>query len=101
MSTAPVEESWFDLPAAVTDPFEAYLNGVAQTAGADYEQVGRSLLFRRPPAPEVKMSRFQVALAALGIAGTYNKHDSLDVIYERDGRRVVASGLSPRAQPGG
>jgi hypothetical protein len=29
----------------------------------------------------------------LGIAGTYRQNDSVDVVYERDGRRIVASGL--------
>jgi hypothetical protein len=47
-------------------------------------------------AAEQKLSRFQLALGALGIAGIYTKHDSVDVIYERDGRRLVAAGLSPR-----
>jgi hypothetical protein len=30
----------------------------------------------------------------LGIAGTYRKHETVDVVYEVDGRRTVAS-LSP------
>ena len=29
----------------------------------------------------------------LGIAGTYRKNDSVDVVYEVGGRRVVATGL--------
>jgi hypothetical protein len=29
----------------------------------------------------------------LGIAGTYRKNDSVDVVYEAGGRRVVATGL--------
>ena len=29
----------------------------------------------------------------LGIAGTYRKHETVDVIYTRAGRKVVASGL--------
>jgi hypothetical protein len=89
-------ESWFDLPAGVSEPFEVYLNGVFQQPGSDYTIVDRALVFARPPAPVVKMSRFQIAVAALGIAGTYKKYDSVDVIYERAGRRVVASGLSAR-----
>jgi hypothetical protein len=36
-----------------------------------------------------------------GVAGTYRKNDSVDVVYEADGRRVVASGLPiiPPAEP--
>jgi hypothetical protein len=29
----------------------------------------------------------------LGIAGTYRQNDSVDVVYDVDGRRVVATGL--------
>jgi hypothetical protein len=29
----------------------------------------------------------------LGIAGTYRKNDSVDVVYTVEGRRVVATGL--------
>ena len=29
----------------------------------------------------------------LGIAGTYRQNDSVDVVYERGGRRMVAPGL--------
>jgi hypothetical protein len=31
----------------------------------------------------------------LGVAGTYRKHDTIDVVYERAGRRAVATGLRP------
>jgi hypothetical protein len=30
----------------------------------------------------------------LGVAGTYRKHEAVDVIYEENGRRTVAT-LSP------
>jgi hypothetical protein len=32
----------------------------------------------------------------LGVAGTYRRNDSVDVVYERDGRRQVATGLPIR-----
>ena len=41
------------------------------------------------------MSRRQWALVTVGI-GNYRKHDSVDVIYEKEGRRLVATGLRPR-----
>jgi len=31
----------------------------------------------------------------LGVAGTYRRHDTVDVVYQRDGQRVVATGLTP------
>ena len=33
---------------------------------------------------------------ALGVTGSHKKYDSVDVIYEQDGRRLVAAGLQPR-----
>ena len=32
----------------------------------------------------------------LGVAGSYRKHETVDVIYEADGRRTVAT-LSPNS----
>jgi hypothetical protein len=30
---------------------------------------------------------------SVGVAGTYRQNDSVDVVYERDGRRIVAAKL--------
>ena len=76
--------------------FAVYVNGILQEYGADYQLDGRTLIFPRPLTAEVEMTKFQFGRAALGIAGTYRKHDSIDVTYERDGRRLVATGLEPR-----
>jgi hypothetical protein len=32
----------------------------------------------------------------LGIAGTYRKNETVDVVYEADGRREVETGLKPQ-----
>ena len=88
-------ESWIDLPAYIDTPLEVYVNGIVQQRGVDFELVERALVFPRELVPEVKMSRRQWALVTVGI-GNYRKHDSVDVIYEKDGRRLVATGLRPR-----
>jgi hypothetical protein len=95
LSDQPVGESWFDLPAAVEEPFEVYVNGISQHAGDDYECVDRALVFPRPLVAEVRMSRIQWFLSAIGI-GSYKKADSVDVIYQWEGRRLVAT-LAARA----
>ncbi len=92
---ASATESWIDLPAYIETPLEVYVNGIAQQPGTDFELVERALIFPRELIPEVKMSRRQWALVTFGI-GNYKKHDSVDVIYEKDGRRLVATGLRPR-----
>jgi hypothetical protein len=88
-------ETWVDLPAYVDVPLEVYVNGIPHEAGVDFERRDRALVFPRELVPEVKMSKFQWVLVSVGIGG-YKKHDSVDVIYERDGRRLVASGLPLR-----
>ena len=37
----------------------------------------------------------------LGLAGTYRKHDTVDVVYESDGKRLVATGLPPLSATAG
>lgn len=95
MNHQPTAETWVDLPAYIDKPLEVYLNGIVQRAGIDYQLVDRALVFPREIAREVKMSKVQWMLVTVGI-GSYQKHDSVDVIYERDGRRTVATGLIAR-----
>jgi hypothetical protein len=82
-----------ELPAEVTGPFEVYVNGVRQHAGTDYEQLGRWLVFPRALAQEGRLGFWRWASMFLGVAGTYRKHETVDVVYEADGRRQVATGL--------
>jgi hypothetical protein len=89
------ERSRVDLPAYVPDEFEVYVAGVRQERGVDYELLGRSLVFPRPIAQEGKLSFWRWLSMWLGIAGTYRKHENVDVVYESNGRRQVATGLEP------
>ena len=85
-----------DLPAHVPDTFEVYVNGVRQDRGVDYEVDGRSLVFPRPIAQEGRLGFWRWASMWLGIAGSYRKHESVDVVYEANGKRQVATGLQPK-----
>jgi hypothetical protein len=81
------------LPADVTRPFEVYVNGIRQEEGADFRVSGRVLLFERELRTEGKLGFWRWASILVGVAGTYRQNDSVDVIYERSGRRVVAPKL--------
>jgi hypothetical protein len=81
------------LPDTVRAPFEVYVNGVLQVPGEDFDVAGRTLLFSRPLAREGKLGTMRWLSIFFGIAGTYRKNDSVDVVYQFDGRRTVASGL--------
>jgi hypothetical protein len=89
-----MSESWrVPLPSAVQEPFEVFVNGVKQDRGADYELRGRELVFSKPLAKEGRLGTVRWLSIFLGIAGTYRKNDSVDVVYEIGGRRTVAAAL--------
>jgi hypothetical protein len=81
------------LPADVTRPFDVFLNGVPQREGSDYVVRGGCLYFDRPIKEEGKLGLMRWTSIFLGIAGSYKQNDSVDVAYERDGRKVVAAKL--------
>ncbi len=91
--------SLVELPAGAAAPFEIYVNGVLQQAGRDYRVEGRQLVFERPLAREGRLGMWRWLSMLLGVAGTYRQNDSVDVIYERDGRRVVDTGLHIVSEP--
>jgi hypothetical protein len=81
------------LPPEVTEPFEVYLNGVRQQPGSDFRIEDGSLLFERRLAREGRLGFWRWLSLFLGVAGTYRQNDSVDVVYQSGGRRVVASEL--------
>lgn len=81
------------LPDVVAEPLEVYVNGVPQEPSVDYDVRGRELWFRRELAGEGSLGPIRWASMFLGVAGTYRKNDSVDVVYEREGKRLVATGL--------
>ena len=88
-----VDGSRVELPPDVGATFEVFVNGVRQHAGVDFERLGSTLVFNRSLAKEGRLGFWRWLSLFLGVAGTYRQNDSVDVIYERGGRRVVASGL--------
>jgi hypothetical protein len=94
-SRSPENRSRVDLPAHVRRPYEVFVNGVLQTEGTDYQVVGSTLVFPRALAREGKLGFWRWLSMWLGIAGTYRKHENVDLVYEVDGRRQVATGLRP------
>ena len=81
------------LPQDVTRPFEVYVNGVPQREGADYRVEGGTLVFERELRSEGRLGFWRWLSMTIGVIGTYRKDDSVDVVYQRGGRRVVASKL--------
>jgi hypothetical protein len=92
-----VSESRVDLPPDVPEEFEIFVNGVRQEPGRDYRVQGRTLVFNRRLHHEGKLGKARWTSIFLGVAGTYRKHDSIDVVYERGGQKAVATGLQPHS----
>ena len=84
-----------ELPDHVPAVFEVYVGGVRQVPGRDFEVEARSLVFPRPIAQEGRLGFWRWASMWLGIAGSYRKHETVDIVYETDGRREVETGLRP------
>jgi hypothetical protein len=81
------------LPADVQRPFEVFVNGVPQVEGRDYVVRAGQLVFEQELRQEGRLGVGRWTSMVLGVAGTYRQNDSVDVVYERDGRRVVATKL--------
>ena len=72
------------------------MNGVPQRVGRDFDRIGDELVFRRELAQEGRLGPIRWLSMLLGVAGTYRKHETVDVVYESDGRREVETGLEPQ-----
>ena len=91
-----IERSRVEVPGHVTRPFQVYLNGVLQQEGRDFRHEGNALVFNRPLEEEGRLGFIRWLSMALGIAGTYRRNDTVDLVYEAGGRRTVATGLRVR-----
>jgi len=87
------ERTRVELPTGVGDSFEVFVNGVVQQPGRDFRREGGELVFDRPLAREGRLGFWRWLSLFLGVAGTYRQNDSVDVVYQRDGRRIVATSL--------
>jgi hypothetical protein len=81
------------LPTGLPPRVEVYVNGVLQRDGSDYLRSGDELIFPRRLATEGRLGLWRWLSLFLGIAGTYRQNDSVDVVFERNGRREVLTRL--------
>ena len=87
------ERTRVELPTDVGEGFEVFVNGVVQQPGRDFRREGGELVFDRPLAREGRLGFWRWLSLFLGVAGTYRQNDSVDVVYQNDGRRIVATSL--------
>ena len=87
------DESRVQLPSGAAGPIEVFVNGVLQREGADFDRRDGELVFRRRLAREGRLGFWRWLSIFLGVAGTYRQNDSVDIVYEVNGKRTVESGL--------
>jgi len=87
------ERTRVELPPEVVGEIEVYVNGIRQREGVDFRHEPGALVFDRSLAKEGRLGSIRWLSMFLGIAGTYRKNDTVDVVYEAGGRRTVATGL--------
>ena len=96
----PQELSTVHLPPGVRPPLRVFVNGIEQRQGEDYRLEGNRLVFNRSLAQEGKLGFWRWLSMLLGIAGTYRKHETVDVQYELNGKPRVAANLKPETPSG-
>ena len=84
------------LPPGAGERFEVFLNGVLQQEGRDFRREGDELVFERLLSREGRLGFWRWLSLFLGVAGTYRQNDSVDGVYELNGRRHVAAALPLR-----
>jgi hypothetical protein len=92
------ERTRVQLPAGVGESVEVFVNGVRQEPHRDYRREGDEIVFERLLAREGRLGFWRWLSIFLGVAGTYRQNDSVDVVYEAGGRRIVATALPLRVE---
>lgn len=80
------------IPEGAEQPFVVFVNGVVQTEGVDYNLRGNEILFTRDIVKEDKSGKKKMFML-LGVVGFYNKNETIDVQFQRDGKTDLASDL--------
>ena len=64
-----------------------------QQEGSDFTRRGDELVFAEQLKREGKLGFWRWTSLFLGVAGTYRQNDSVDLVYEVDGKKIVRTGL--------
>ena len=73
------------IPAGAEPPFTVFINGIEQSAGADYDVEAGEIVFTRPVVKE-KIGTGRWLAMYLGLFGTYRKDETIDLQFSRNGK---------------
>ena len=80
------------LPDGAEQPVVVFINGVAQTEGTDYVLRGNEILFTREIIKETKTGKKKLVML-LGVVGFYNKNETIDVQFVKNGKTELVGDL--------
>src|SRR2546423_11270804 len=92
------ERTRVELPSGVVGELEVYVNGVRQREGVDFRREPGALVFERALAEEGRLGPIRWLSIFLGVAGTYRKNETVDVVYESGGGGNRAAGVGGRSR---
>lgn len=83
------------LPRGAGEPIKVFINGMEQQRGADYTLRERHVVFREPILKEdlKSLGLFRKLTLGLGLVGSYQRNETVDVEYDIGGRTHLASDL--------
>ena len=83
------------LPRGAERPIAVFINGTEQVEGVDYEIADGVVSFREPIIKEDlrELGVVRKIVLGLGLVGSYQKHEVVDVQYVIGGRAQLASDL--------
>jgi len=81
-----------NLPPEAEAPVVVFVNGVIQTEGVDYTLGKGEIRFSREIIKESKSGRRKLFML-LGVVGFYNKNETVDVQFQRNGKTELAGDL--------
>ncbi|MDP9189647.1 MAG: hypothetical protein M3O25_10405 [Actinomycetota bacterium] len=79
------------LPAGAEAPIDVFVNGSVETEGEDYTLRGNEILFNRTLYKE-EVSKSRWLAMSLGLFGSYERHDTVDVDFHINGERRSITG---------
>lgn len=84
------------LPRGAKRPVKVFINGMEQEEGLDYTVHEGFVVFRDPILKEdlSGLSAFRKIVLGLGVVGSYQKNETVDVEYTLSGRTEFASDLT-------
>lgn len=90
------------LPRGAQPPIKVFINGSLQQEGADYRISDGEIVFAEPIFKEDlrSLGTMRKVVLGLGLVGSYQRNETVDVEYRLGGRTELASDVAVLPDPG-